>query len=179
MVRAGDVLENPRSGERFTFLQTAAETHGKLLQFELRLRPGGRVPATHLHALQEERFEALSGTAHVVVDGVARDLRAGESVIVSPKTAHAVRNESAEDALLRVELRPAMNTEALFEAMCALAADGRVSRSGLPSPLRVAVLHRALQLEDYAPGIPIVVQKLAFLVLALMGRAAGYKARYP
>lgn len=179
MVRAGDVLENPRSGERFTFVQTAAETNGKLLQFELLLRPGGRVPAAHLHARQDERFAVLSGTAHVVVDGVARDVRAGESVIVPPGTAHALRNESAEDALLRVELRPAMNTEALFEAMCALAMDGRVSRSGLPNPLRVAVLHRALRLEDYAPGIPIVVQKLAFLVLAPLGRALGYKARYP
>jgi len=37
-------LENPVTGERFTFTDTSATTDGELLAFELALRPGGGVP---------------------------------------------------------------------------------------------------------------------------------------
>jgi len=49
-----------------------------------------------------------------------------------------------------------------------------VSKSGLPSPLRMAVLAHGLGQQDYAHGIPIVVQKAAFVVLAAVGRRLGY-----
>ena len=49
------------SGERFTFLKTAADTNGELLQFELVLRPGGRIPIVHRHAAQEEVAEIVEG----------------------------------------------------------------------------------------------------------------------
>ena len=41
MARAGDVLENPSSGDRLTFLRTAAETGGELLEYELEFVPRG------------------------------------------------------------------------------------------------------------------------------------------
>ncbi len=61
MAQAGRVLVNPISGERFTFLKTAADTDGKLLQFDVELSAGGSVPGAHLHPVQEERFEVLEG----------------------------------------------------------------------------------------------------------------------
>ena len=44
MITPGQTLENPVTGERFTFTHTAASTSGELLAFELGLRPGGAVP---------------------------------------------------------------------------------------------------------------------------------------
>jgi mannose-6-phosphate isomerase-like protein (cupin superfamily) len=180
MARAGQTIENPVSGERFTFLQTAADTNGELLQFELVLRPGGRIPIAHRHAAQEERFAIVSGTVRARVRGGWRDLTAGESIVIAPGTPHVLRNESQAEARIIGELRPAMHTEEVFEAMCALAQEGKVSKSGLPNPLRMAVLAHGLGQQDYAPGIPIVVQKAAFVVLSAIGRwLLGYRASQP
>ena len=41
MARAGETIENPVSGERFTFLRTARDTGGQFLELELAVRPGG------------------------------------------------------------------------------------------------------------------------------------------
>jgi len=61
MISPGQTLENPVTGERFTFTDTAASTNGKLLAFELALRPGGAVPIPHVHPIQTERFEIVDG----------------------------------------------------------------------------------------------------------------------
>ncbi|HEV8153289.1 MAG TPA: hypothetical protein VGP78_10160, partial [Solirubrobacteraceae bacterium] len=61
MLTPGQTLENPVTGERFTFTQTAATTGGELLAFELGLRPGGAVPIMHVHPVMTERFEVVDG----------------------------------------------------------------------------------------------------------------------
>jgi hypothetical protein len=61
MITPGQTLENPVTGERFTFTDTAASTGGELLAFELALRPGGAVPIPHVHPIQTERFEVVEG----------------------------------------------------------------------------------------------------------------------
>jgi quercetin dioxygenase-like cupin family protein len=174
MAHAGQVIENPVSGERFTFLRTAADTNGELLQFELVLRPGGRIPIMHRHAAQEERFSITSGTVRARVRDGWREITAGETIVIARGTPHVLRNDSPEEARIIGELRPAMHTEEILEAMCALAQAGRVSKAGLPNPLRMAVLTQALGQQDYAPVVPIVVQKAALVVLSALGRALGY-----
>ena len=42
MISPGETLENPVTGERFTFTQTAASTGGELLAFDFALRPAAR-----------------------------------------------------------------------------------------------------------------------------------------
>jgi hypothetical protein len=44
MAFSGQVLDNPISGERFIFHQTAGDTGGRLLAFDLILAPDGQVP---------------------------------------------------------------------------------------------------------------------------------------
>src|ERR687895_716614 len=61
MITPGQTLENPVTGERFTFTDTAATTGGELLAFDLALRPGGAVPIPHVHPIQTERFEVVEG----------------------------------------------------------------------------------------------------------------------
>ena len=62
MIRPGDEdLPNPVTGERFTFTHTAASTGGELLAFDFALAPGGKVPIPHVHPVQTERFEVVSG----------------------------------------------------------------------------------------------------------------------
>ena len=61
MIRPGDTIANPVTGERFTFTHTAASTDGELLAFDFALAPGGKVPIPHVHPIQTERFEVVSG----------------------------------------------------------------------------------------------------------------------
>jgi len=53
MAFSGQTIDNPVSGERITFIQTAADTAGELLEFELELSADGRVPGAHIHPQQE------------------------------------------------------------------------------------------------------------------------------
>ena len=83
MAFSGQVLDNPVSGERFIFQQTAGDTHGRLLAFDLVLAPDGRVPGGHVHPEQEERFQVLAGAVRFR-KGLRRVLAfAGDSTMTS------------------------------------------------------------------------------------------------
>ena len=61
MTSPNHVIENPLSGERITILERPRIT-GDALVWDLVLAPGGRVPNSHSHPEQEERFTVLDGT---------------------------------------------------------------------------------------------------------------------
>lgn len=178
MARAGSVTENPVSGERVTFLQTAAETGGELLQWEHLLRPHARVPADHVHFVQEERSHILEGTGRVRVGSIVRDLRAGETLVIPPGTPHGLRNGTGEPLRVLAELRPARRTETYFETVYGLARDGKVGPNGLPNLLRMAVILHDLGEEVGGPGIPRALMKALVALLTTIGRRLGYRARY-
>ena len=50
------------NGERLTFLKTATETNGDLLEMEAIYNPNSPQPPLHYHPYQEEQFRVLSGT---------------------------------------------------------------------------------------------------------------------
>ena len=58
----GQTLDNPVTGERFTFTNTASSTGGELLAFDFALRAGGAVPIPHVHPVQTERLLATAST---------------------------------------------------------------------------------------------------------------------
>jgi quercetin dioxygenase-like cupin family protein len=111
MATAGQTVVNPATGERVTFVQTAAETHGELLVLELAWpRPGQRAPA-HVHPEMEERYEVLSGTAAFRIGGHEQTAGPGEVVTVPPGTTHLAWNPTDEEVRLKVEFRPALRWE--------------------------------------------------------------------
>lgn len=178
MAKSGDVIENPVSGERVTFYQTAAETGGGLLKWEHALRPGSRVPYDHVHAVQEERFEVVAGTATVRLGKDTRMLGVGESLVIPAGTAHGLENRGDDELRVLTELRPAMNTEVYFETVFGLARDGKVGARGVPNPLHAAVIVRGLGEKAGFPGVPMIIQEVGLTVLAAIGRLLGYRARY-
>ena|SRR5829696_5335847 len=68
MAKAGDVIENPITRERITFLKTTRETNGELLRFEYVVPPRFFIPE-HFHPRQVEHHEVLSGTLRGRVGG--------------------------------------------------------------------------------------------------------------
>src|SRR5215213_3193755 len=61
MVQRGDVIENPVTGERITFVCTSADSGGATAELDLELREDASLAAEHVHQRQEERFEVLDG----------------------------------------------------------------------------------------------------------------------
>jgi quercetin dioxygenase-like cupin family protein len=183
VAKAGDLIENPATGERITFLNTTQETNGELLRFEYVLPPGFTIPE-HVHPYQEERHEVLSGTLRGRVGGQERDYGEGERVVGPAGVPHAWQNPSSDEELRFVsELRPPLVFETILETTFGLARDGKTTKQGIPKdPLQLAVLVDETRGMFYASRVPVAVQE-AFLaifgVLASVGRLLGYKARYP
>ena len=177
MARAGDVIENPAMGARIVFQTTAADSGGQLLAFDFFLRPGGVIAKAHLHPRQEERFTVRSGRVRGRVDGRMFTAGPGDLHVTPPGTRHVWWNDSDEEAHLFVEFRPALATEALFEEIFRLAAEGKTNRKGLPSPLRMAVLLSQHEDEFYPASPPLPVVKAAVALAAPIGRLLGYGSR--
>jgi quercetin dioxygenase-like cupin family protein len=183
LAKAGDLIENPITGERITFLKTTRQTDGRLLRFEYVLPPGFAIPE-HFHPRQEERHEILSGTLRGRVGGQERDYGEGERVVGPAGVPHAWRNPSSRDEVRFVsEIRPPLAFETLFETYYGLGRDGKLTGQGIPkNPLQLAVLLDEGRGMFYSTLAPVAVQEAFFAlfgVLASVGRLLGYKARYP
>src|SRR5262245_49325845 len=171
MAVTGQTLVNPVSGERITFRTTAAESNGELVAIELELPPGGRVPGPlHIHPQQEERFEVIKGTMRFRMRREQVVAGAGEAVVVSPGVPHDFANVGDETAGVRVEIRPALKMEQLFETAVALAEQGRTMLGGIPKPLELALFTREFEQEVQAAFPPHRLQALALAPLAWLAR---------
>lgn len=178
MAYAGQILENPVSGERIVFRKTAADTGGELLAFELFLAPDGHVPGAHVHPQQEERFEVVEGTMKFRRGLETVFARAGDTVVVPPGVAHRFENAGEESAHVLVEVRPALRMEQLFETAAALAREGRTNRKGLPKPLELALFVREFEREVRAPFPPAGVVRAVMAPLVWLAARQGLDERY-
>jgi len=173
MATKGQTITNPVSGERITFLETAADTDGELLAIDLELSPDGHVPGMHRHPSQEERFEVLEGRM-VFRLGMRRVVaEAGDVVTVPPGAVHKFANGSDAPARARVEIRPALDMEGLLETSVALARAGRTNRKGMPKPVELALFTRAYEAEVAAPFPPPAVVRALMAPLRWYGQRRG------
>jgi quercetin dioxygenase-like cupin family protein len=177
MAHPGLIVDNPVSGERFVFTTTAEDTGGELLVFELEVPPGGRVPGGHVHPAQEERFEVTSGRMRFKKGLRWVTAESGDEVIVPAGTSHRFANAGERTARVRVEVRPALRMEELFETVAALAREGHTFPSGMPRPLELAMFMREFEPEVEAPVVPGLVRAV-MSPLVWIARRRGLQARY-
>ncbi len=174
MAFAGQTLENPASGERITIRRTAAETGGELLAIDLELPAGGHVPGgQHIHPKQEERFQVVEGTMRFRMGRKRVVAGPGEVVVVPPGQKHDFANAGDENALLRVEVQPALRMEELFKTAVGLAQDGRTMMGGIPRPLDLALFVEEFGDEVQAAFPPRWLQRLALAPLRWLARRRG------
>src|SRR5918995_7378952 len=83
MIRAGDTIENPVTGERILFRKTSRETNGEAVVIETWVQPSGFVAAAHVHPRQEERFQVLRGTVGFRLGRERLEAGPGQRVSVS------------------------------------------------------------------------------------------------
>jgi quercetin dioxygenase-like cupin family protein len=174
MIEVGQTLENPVTGERFTFTHTAATTDGELLAFDFALRPGGAVPIPHVHPIQTERFEVVDGQMRFRVGLRTVMAGPGDVVEVAPGVSHSFANAGEEEAQLRVEVRPALAMEDMFGEVIAMAQAGRMNRRGMPrNLLDLALLARTYDQEAHAPLLGVRLQRVLLAPLVWLGRRRG------
>jgi quercetin dioxygenase-like cupin family protein len=174
MIRPGEKLENPVTGEVLVFHRTSEETNGESVLVETIVRPDGFVAAGHVHPHQTERFEVLEGLLGLRIGDKELQAKPGDIAVVAPGTPHRFWNAGEEEARFFCEVRPALQFESLIETMFTLAAEGKTNRKGMPNPLRLAVIAQAHFDTVRLPFPPPVLQRTALAVGAPLGRALGY-----
>ena len=117
-------IQDPRTGQSLTFLETASETGGTVLRAEVCLEPGGFVPR-HLHMRQDEHLEILAGSVRVRTRGEDRVLGPGDTLEVSRRRTHRITNAGAGSARFLLEVHPACHMEQTMRSTFAV---GRVLR---------------------------------------------------
>ena len=178
MIAKGQMLRNEVTGETLVFRTTSAETDGESVVVECFVEPDGAVAAAHLHPGQEERFEVLAGELRFRVGKSTIVAGPGDRILVPAGTPHRFENVGEETAHFVCEVSPALGFEQLIETMFSLAADGKVNRKGLPSPLRLAVIARHHFDDVRLPFPPAWLQRLGLAMGAPLGRLLGFRATY-
>jgi mannose-6-phosphate isomerase-like protein (cupin superfamily) len=170
---AGQTISNPVTGERITFLRTSSGTGGKFVLFDCVVRPDGIPLPPHIHTQQTERFEVLNGRLGVMLGGKEHVLTAGERIALPPRVKHQWWNAGEEEVHFRVEVTPAHNLEAVLEAMCGMANEGRLNGAAMPTnPFLLANIGKLG--ETYLPVVPIWMQQVGLTMGSMLGRVLGY-----
>jgi quercetin dioxygenase-like cupin family protein len=179
MSKAGDMVENPVTGERAIVRIGTEQTAGELLVVDLYIRPGGAVMGEHFHPTIEERFTVLRGQVGFRLSGTVATAEPGVTLIAPPGIPHDWWNAGPEEALVRIEIRPAARFEAFISNAFGLAQDGKVNRKGMPNILQLALLAREFDDVVRFTRPPRIIQRLLFGVLAPIARLLGYRGSYP
>jgi hypothetical protein len=131
-----------------------------------------------VHPAQEERFEVISGTMKFRLGHKKIIAEAGDVVVVPAGSVHKFANAGEEPAHVRVEVRPALKMEQLFETTVALAHEGRCNGKGMPKPLDLALFVREYATEVRAPFPPAPVVKAVMAPLVWIAKHRGLAERY-
>lgn len=170
-----DIIENPATGERIVIGSTTADEH--VLTWELFLAPGGRVPSSHAHPVQEETFTMLAGRMRFRVGRRSCVVGPGETVRVPPGTVHSFANAGDETAHVLVETSPALQMRALLETAAELSNKGGRPRR-LPNPVDLALFMRDFRREVRAPYLPTGLVDLVIRPAAWLTRRLGLDGNY-
>lgn len=180
MATSGQEIYNPITTDRIIFRKTREDTNGELLQFDNYHQPGGIGPMPHLHPLQEETFEVVSGTFAITLNGQEQILTAGNGVVVPKGTVHYWRNAGTDELYIVTEFRPALHFEELIETAAAGAKVGMMDKAGNPDFLQMCATLSYFPGEFYTTIAPVAVQKLIIGTLGpILRRFFGYPAWIP
>jgi mannose-6-phosphate isomerase-like protein (cupin superfamily) len=169
---------NPATGEWITYTALAEDSDGRLVRFTWRSIPGG-VITEHVHPRQEERFTILAGQAHFTLNGAELVAGPGETVVVPAGVPHSEGNPGPAEIDGIVELRPALRTKELHEALAGLVADGKTTPRGAPrNPLQLGATFWHFRHESRVTSPPIWAQNLMLPPLWALARAFGVRPYY-
>jgi quercetin dioxygenase-like cupin family protein len=138
--KAGDVYENPVTGERVVIRVGKEESGGELVITDLYVSPGGAVAGEHVHPDIEETFTMVRGRVGFQLDWREENARLGERLHVPGGMAYDWWNAGDYEAHVVVELRADAPRLERFEMMISMlygmARDGKTDAKGRPNLFR-------------------------------------------
>ncbi len=178
MAYVGQTIHNPQTGETITFLQTAAESNGKLLRLECCVASGrGLKIPPHMHPIQEQHFLVKKGKMRFWLAREERLLRPGDRMTVPMRKFYNWRAEGLEELCFEAEYEPAGHWEDIFESTFELARRAAAGKRYFQL-LAGAVMMTHFKDHLVIAGPPLFVQRAMFSILAVVGRAMGYQPIY-
>jgi len=176
MAHTHAIIENPVIGDKMQFLTTAQDSHGETLKIKVWFKAGAQGPPYHIHPVQTEIFEVLSGTAEFTLNGEQQKLTAGQTLVVPPNAKHKFRNASDSELVMAVELKPALKSEFFLETFYSLAKKGKTDKMSVPNNfLHWMTILNEYYGEQFIVGPPIFMQKLMARIFGGLGKLFGYK----
>jgi len=178
MAYQGKTMLNSKTGIETRFIQTSKDTGGQLLEMETAYPAHSPEPPPHYHPFQEEDFVVLSGEMTVRLDGQLRILQQGDTLHIPKNQVHSMWNHTDNKAVVNWKVRPALDSEYLFETATGLANAGKTSAGGTPNILQSALLMNRFAREFRLAKPPYPVQRVLFGLLAPLGRLLGMRGWY-
>ena len=148
-------------GEVLTFLRTAAETAGALVEIETVLGAGVKGPPLHIHLRETESFRVTEGEVSIRVGRRWQVHGPGAELTVQPGTAHTFANKSEARAAFVVTIAPPDP----FETMVRM----RLAAKHMPL-LELAEVHHGDDATLMLARAPVFAQKLVWNGLAAIAR---------
>ena len=179
MSKAGDIFENPVTGEHGYVRVGTEETNGELIVSDLRVRPGGAVLGPHIHPKADERFTVLNGKIGYMLGDQKGILQAGDSADLPRGIPHDWWNAGDEEARVIVEIRPGARMELMIMTMFCLGREGKTNKKGMPNLLQMAMISKEFEDVFQTLNPPLWVQRFLFGMLTPIARLLGYKGMYP
>lgn len=171
-------LVNAFNGETFVFSCNASDS--TIARFDVVLTQGGSGGGNalvHVHPGASETFSVRSGRLAIVMGGVEHFAEAGQSITIPAGTPHHFRNADAGVTEATVTFSPAQQHLRFFKNFATLVEKHPdwFSAKGDPHLLLIALVLHAYRGHLYLAGVPVVLQKLLFGILAPLARLRGYR----
>ncbi len=173
----GQVITLSENGNSFEYIETAKDSNGeRVIMRDTVYLKGPNVP-NHIHTLQEETFEVLSGKLTILENGRTRVVSAGEKVTFPINKPHNHYNNHDEAVTYIQTVTPALDIDYFVETLLGLAKDGKL-KNGQFGFVQGLVSIKYLDSKFFLADIPIGVQKILMNIVAPIGRLMGYRAIY-
>ena len=177
MIRSGDTLHNPVTGEVIRFVTAAADTGGEYVLIEVVVEPNGAVAAAHVHPYQTEIFEILEG--EVTFRPATRRSSRRRAIRFGSTPARRTSSGTRRDRRTVPDRGPARAPVRVAHRDDVRSRDdGKTNRKGMPNPLRLAVIANAHFDVVRLPFPPAWMQRVGLALGAPLGRLLGYRPTY-
>jgi uncharacterized protein YndB with AHSA1/START domain/quercetin dioxygenase-like cupin family protein len=170
MATENDVLELDPLGIRVEIRRTGEDTGGAMFEMDVIGRPRGFFKQRHVHTAQIERLEMVDGSMKVGMNGRERILGEGDVIEIPAGTPHTQVPLGDGPGRVRIQVRPAGQSEEFLRHLARLCAEGKVTRLGFPRPLAGAQLILDFADAGHASAPPLGVQRALARALLAIGR---------
>ena len=129
------------------FLLDGDDTDGTMVQFELVVPPGAKVPAPHFHVDVDETMYVLEGRPTQLIGTETRELQPGDYCFIKRGVVHGFNNLHNETARALCTLSPASIGPAYFREIAQV-----INAGGPPDMQRILAIMKKHGLEPVRPA---------------------------